>query len=215
MRSAIAGRVGDRTVRVGQYVQPGTRLMTIVPVQDVYLVANFKETQIGLMRAGQPATIHVDALVGHRPARTVVEFLAGHRLAVRAAAAPERHRQLHQDRAAGAGAHSRRRRARKRARYWCPGLSVTVEGRYAQRRAKRAEAAPRRIVMAERGASRRSRRRLRRRLDRGGGGLARRADGDARHLHHQLGPAADPGRDRRHRHRGHLDLHRLPHVEMS
>ncbi|HXR91766.1 MAG TPA: HlyD family secretion protein, partial [Steroidobacteraceae bacterium] len=53
VRSTLAGRVGDRTVRVGQFVQPGTRLMTIVPVQDVYLTANFKETQIGLMRAGQ------------------------------------------------------------------------------------------------------------------------------------------------------------------
>src|ERR1700691_2166998 len=64
VKSAIAGRVGDRTVRVGQYVQSGTRLMTIVPVQDIYLEANFKETQIGLMRPGQPAIIHVDALSG-------------------------------------------------------------------------------------------------------------------------------------------------------
>ncbi len=63
MSSSIAGRVGDRTVRVGQYVQPGTRLMTVVPVQDIYLEANFKETQIGRMRVGQPATIQVDALV--------------------------------------------------------------------------------------------------------------------------------------------------------
>jgi membrane fusion protein (multidrug efflux system) len=38
--------------------------MTIVPVQEIYLEANFKETQIGLMRAGQPATIHIDALSG-------------------------------------------------------------------------------------------------------------------------------------------------------
>ncbi|RKP43375.1 HlyD family secretion protein [Trinickia fusca] len=62
--SPIAGRVGDRSVRVGQYVQPGTRLMTVVPVQSVYLVANFKETQVGRMRVGQPATLHVDALHG-------------------------------------------------------------------------------------------------------------------------------------------------------
>jgi membrane fusion protein (multidrug efflux system) len=62
VRSTLAGRVGDRTVRVGQYAQPGTRMMTIVPVQSVYLTANFKETQIGRMRAGQHATIHVDAL---------------------------------------------------------------------------------------------------------------------------------------------------------
>jgi membrane fusion protein (multidrug efflux system) len=62
--SPLAGRVGDRTVRVGQYVQPGTRLLTVVPVQSVYLEANFKETQMGNMRVGQPATLHVDALHG-------------------------------------------------------------------------------------------------------------------------------------------------------
>ena len=45
-------------------MQPGTRLMTVVPTQDVYLVANFKETQIARMRAGQPAELHVDALPG-------------------------------------------------------------------------------------------------------------------------------------------------------
>jgi membrane fusion protein, multidrug efflux system len=77
VKSSIAGRVGDRTVRVGQYVQPGTRLMTIVPIQDIYLEANFKETQIGLMRAGQPATIHVDALSGADLHGTVASFAPG------------------------------------------------------------------------------------------------------------------------------------------
>jgi membrane fusion protein, multidrug efflux system len=77
IRSTLDGRVGDRTVRVGQFAQPGTRLMTIVPVQDVYLEANFKETQIGLMRAGQPATIHVDALPGIDLHGTVVSFSPG------------------------------------------------------------------------------------------------------------------------------------------
>jgi membrane fusion protein, multidrug efflux system len=77
VKSSIAGRVGDRTVRVGQYVQPGTRLMTIVPVQDIYLEANFKETQIGLMRAGQPATIHIDALSGADLHGTVASFAPG------------------------------------------------------------------------------------------------------------------------------------------
>lgn len=62
IRSTIAGRVGDRTVRVGQYVQPGTRLMSIVPVERLYITANFKETQIGRMRPGQPVEIDVDAL---------------------------------------------------------------------------------------------------------------------------------------------------------
>jgi membrane fusion protein (multidrug efflux system) len=60
--SSLEGRIGDRTVRVGQFAQPGTRMMTVVPVQSVYLVANFKETQIGRMRAGQSASVHVDAL---------------------------------------------------------------------------------------------------------------------------------------------------------
>jgi membrane fusion protein (multidrug efflux system) len=75
VRSALAGRIGDRTVRVGQYVQPGTRTMTVVPVNDVYLVANFKETQVGAMRSGQSATIHVDALPG-APLHGVVESFA-------------------------------------------------------------------------------------------------------------------------------------------
>jgi membrane fusion protein (multidrug efflux system) len=59
----IAGTVANRTVRAGQFIQPGTRLMTVVPT-EVYVVANFKETQVGLMRPGQPAEITVDALPG-------------------------------------------------------------------------------------------------------------------------------------------------------
>ncbi|VVE73130.1 multidrug ABC transporter permease [Pandoraea captiosa] len=66
VKSTLAGRVGDRAVRVGQFAQPGTRLLTVVPVQNVYLTANFKETQVGHMRPGQPVTIHVDALPGER-----------------------------------------------------------------------------------------------------------------------------------------------------
>jgi membrane fusion protein (multidrug efflux system) len=77
VRSTLAGRVGDRSVRVGQFAQPGTRLMTIVPVQDIYLQANFKETQIGLMRIGQPATIHVDALPGTDLHGSVASFSPG------------------------------------------------------------------------------------------------------------------------------------------
>lgn len=77
IRSALNGRVGDRTVRVGQFAQPGTRLMTVVPLQDVYLVANFKETQVGGMRAGQPATLHVDALPGETLHGVVDSFSPG------------------------------------------------------------------------------------------------------------------------------------------
>lgn len=64
IRASIDGRIGDKTVREGQYVQAATRLMTVVPVQKLYIVANFKETQLGLMRPGQPVTVEVDALPG-------------------------------------------------------------------------------------------------------------------------------------------------------
>ena len=72
VRASIAGRIGDRSVRPGQYVQPGTRMMTVVPVQAIYLTANFKETQIGRMRPGQPVEIKVDAL-GSRKLNGVVD----------------------------------------------------------------------------------------------------------------------------------------------
>lgn len=64
LTAPIGGKVGNSTVRVGQFVQPGQRLMTIVPVGDLYVDANFKETQIGLMRPGQPVVIRADALPG-------------------------------------------------------------------------------------------------------------------------------------------------------
>ncbi len=60
----VPGTIASSSVRIGQFVQPGQRLLTIVPVQAIYVEANFKETQIGLMRPGQPATIEVDALPG-------------------------------------------------------------------------------------------------------------------------------------------------------
>jgi membrane fusion protein (multidrug efflux system) len=64
IHASIDGRVGDKTVRVGQFVQAGTRTMSIVPVNQLYITANFKETQLGLMRVGQPVTLDVDALPG-------------------------------------------------------------------------------------------------------------------------------------------------------
>jgi membrane fusion protein, multidrug efflux system len=62
VRSSIDGRVGDNSVRIGQYVQPGTRLMSVVPVGRLYVTANFKENQIGRMRIGQTVHIKVDAI---------------------------------------------------------------------------------------------------------------------------------------------------------
>jgi membrane fusion protein (multidrug efflux system) len=62
----IDGTVGARSVRVGQYVQAGTQLLAVVPLADVYLVANFKETQLGRMQEGQPVAIEIDSLHGVR-----------------------------------------------------------------------------------------------------------------------------------------------------
>jgi membrane fusion protein, multidrug efflux system len=57
----VDGTVGARTLRVGQYVQAGTQLMAVVPLDAVYLVANFKETQLTNVRNGQPVEITVDS----------------------------------------------------------------------------------------------------------------------------------------------------------
>ena len=64
LRASIAGRVGAKNVEVGNYVQTGARLMSIVPLKSLYIIANFKETQLNLMRRGQPVTISVDAFGG-------------------------------------------------------------------------------------------------------------------------------------------------------
>jgi membrane fusion protein (multidrug efflux system) len=53
LKASLEGTVGDDSARLGQFVQPGTRLMSVVPLSSVYLVANFKETQIKRMRIGQ------------------------------------------------------------------------------------------------------------------------------------------------------------------
>jgi membrane fusion protein (multidrug efflux system) len=58
----VSGIVGQRSVEPGQNVSPGQQLMTIVPLdsQNIWVTANFKETQLKYMRPGQPAKVHVD-----------------------------------------------------------------------------------------------------------------------------------------------------------
>ena len=62
--AAVDGVVGNRTLRVGQYVQAGTQLMAIAPIQAAYIVANYKETQLTHVQPGQPADIEVDMFPG-------------------------------------------------------------------------------------------------------------------------------------------------------
>ncbi|HUI22187.1 MAG TPA: HlyD family secretion protein [Methylocella sp.] len=74
----IDGVVGDRALRKGQLVQPGTNLLTLVPMgKSIYLVANFKETQIGEMVEGQAATFTVDAFGDHVFRGTIESFAPG------------------------------------------------------------------------------------------------------------------------------------------
>jgi len=60
----IDGVVGNRTLRVGQYVQAGTQLMSLVPATGAYVIANFKETQLTHVHQGQPVDIAVDMFPG-------------------------------------------------------------------------------------------------------------------------------------------------------
>ena len=60
----IDGTIGARTLRVGQFVQAGTQLMAVVPLRSVYVVANYKETQLTDVHAGQKVTLEVDTFPG-------------------------------------------------------------------------------------------------------------------------------------------------------
>jgi membrane fusion protein (multidrug efflux system) len=60
----IDGVVGNRTLRVGQYVQAGTQLMSLVPASGAYVIANYKETQLTHVKEGQPVDVSVDMFPG-------------------------------------------------------------------------------------------------------------------------------------------------------
>jgi membrane fusion protein (multidrug efflux system) len=70
----VSGIVGRKNVETGQRLQPGQELMTIIQLDDVWVTANFKETQLRLIRPGQPAEIHVDTYGIDLPGR--VESIA-------------------------------------------------------------------------------------------------------------------------------------------
>jgi membrane fusion protein, multidrug efflux system len=57
----VTGVVSNRTVEVGQNVQEGQALMNLIPLEDVWVTADFKETQLRHMKVGQKVTIYVDA----------------------------------------------------------------------------------------------------------------------------------------------------------
>ncbi len=74
VRAPFDGVVGNKAAEPGEYVQPGTRLMALVPLQDVYIDANFKETQLSDLQPGQTANISVDAFPDHDIKGTVASI---------------------------------------------------------------------------------------------------------------------------------------------
>ena len=128
MPAPVDGYVAKRTVQLGQRVAAGTPMMSIVPLNQVWVDANFKEVQLRNIRLGQPVKLTADVYgkkveysgTGRRPGRR-------HRRRLRAAAGAERHRQLDQGGAARAGAHRARRRRSSRPHPLRVGLSMDAE----------------------------------------------------------------------------------------
>ncbi len=75
VRTPVDGIFSNRLVNVGDFVQPGQRLANVVPLDDVYIDANYKETQLGRLRPGQPVSITVDGVSG-RTITGIVDSLA-------------------------------------------------------------------------------------------------------------------------------------------
>jgi membrane fusion protein (multidrug efflux system) len=71
----VSGVIGRKTVELGHRVQPGQSLLVIVPLDDIWITANFKETQLKRMRPGQHVSIHVDTF--DRDFNGTVENLPG------------------------------------------------------------------------------------------------------------------------------------------
>src|ERR1019366_3329028 len=74
VRAPVDGTFSNRLVNTGDFVVVGQRLGNVVPLNDVFIDANFKETQLKRIRPGQPVTILVDAY-GHRKFAGVVDSI--------------------------------------------------------------------------------------------------------------------------------------------
>jgi membrane fusion protein, multidrug efflux system len=74
IRAPFDGVIGNRAVQTGDYVQPGQRVASLVPLDGVYIDANFKETQLSRLRPGQTVTVTVDALPDRRFEGSIASF---------------------------------------------------------------------------------------------------------------------------------------------
>ena len=140
-------RVGNRAVQTGDYVQTGQRLASLVPLDEVYVEANFKETQLARCSPARRSRSR-SMRCPTTPSRERSKPLARLRRRVLAAAAGQCDRKLHQDRAAAAGAHPRAgRRARRAA-----AARHVGDGERQHQKAEPARRRLRRVAGAERSA---------------------------------------------------------------
>ena len=116
IRSPVDGIIARRQVQLGQRVQPSTPLLSVVPVRDMYVNANFKEVQLRKVRAGQQVELIAD-LYGHKVdlPRRHLRLQRRHRLRLRTDTGAERDGQLDQGGAASAGTHCARPQGARRA----------------------------------------------------------------------------------------------------
>jgi len=77
VRAPVDGVVSRRTVELGQVAQMGQPLLAIVPLHDVWVIANFKETQLARIRPGMKAEVHVDTFSDRAFQGTVDSLAAG------------------------------------------------------------------------------------------------------------------------------------------
>jgi membrane fusion protein (multidrug efflux system) len=74
IRAPVDGVIGNRAAQVGDFMQTGQRIAALVPLSDVFIDANFKETQLARLRPGQPVSITVDALPDEKFDGVVASF---------------------------------------------------------------------------------------------------------------------------------------------
>ena len=110
------GVVGNRAAQLGEYVQPGTRLLALVPLTSAYVDANFKETQLASIHPGQKVDVAVDSLDGRVIEGVVTSVAPASGVAILAAAARQCDGQFHQGRPARCGAHRFARRGAAKGR---------------------------------------------------------------------------------------------------
>ena len=111
--SPVNGIVGKKTVELGQNISPGQQLMAVVPLDDIWVTANFKETQLNRMNPG-PARPLQRGRLQQGIQRKGAGGRRSQRFAIQPAASRERHRKLRESRAAHSRSHQSRSRTERR-----------------------------------------------------------------------------------------------------